>query len=275
MAEVRVPDILTIDKVCAVAVEQIVYRPHNLRVGHGGALTEGDPPDHLGPVPVVIPDLCQDLVAQAAVFQHKPFAVGQQIQRGPNLPFSAVADALVFQHHLFHIGGQGLAKEVKGIVKYHAGCGGDDGLGLVLGETRGAVRAAELHGFQLRQQGQVGADRFQIGIGQLGKVQLLGIAFQLLAQDFHGVGEFDVRESFLHGPEVFQGQIHFPQPNGFYLMQEEEPLFQRIQVKGSRVQYQLPGIRQGHRWAQGHRIVYGDLRHFRLQLLQGRIIVAV
>ena len=160
-------------------------------------------------------------------------------------------------------------------MKYHTGGGGNDGLGLIPGEARGAVRAAELHGFQLRQQGQVGAHRFQVGIGQLGKVQLLGIAFQLLAQDFHGVGEFDVRESFLHGPEVFQCQIHFPQPNGFYLMQEEEPLFQRIQVKGSRVQYQLLCVRQGHRRAQGHRIVHSNPGHFRLQLLQGRIIVAV
>ena len=117
-------------------------------------------------------------------------------------------------------------------MEYYLRGGSNDGFCLLLGKLGGSVAAAELHGLQFRQQGKVGAYGIQVGLGHFGQIQLLGIAGHFLAQNIHGIGKFNNREGLLHGPEILQAQVHFPQVHGFYLVQEQQAFFQSIQVEG-------------------------------------------
>ena len=274
VAEIGVFHILQILELGAVAVLQVIDAADYLRIRQAGAVSEIDPPDHLGPVPIVLPELDQHIAAQSAVLQHEALAVGQQVQGQPDLLLAAVADALLFQDHLFHVRGQGLPVKVEGVVEDGLGGGGNDLLGLLLGKSAVPVFIAELYGLQVRQLPQLGGGLLQSVPRQRRQVQLLGGAFVLPAQNIHGVGEVDVREGLLEALELFQGQGHFGEGHGFHLMQKQQPLLQGVQVKGALAQLQLRSVRQSHRGPQADGVADGHIGQRLLELLQSRVVIA-
>ena len=115
VAKVRVDHIFQVFQRTTGAVCDVFHTPDDGIVGEGrisAADTEADPPDHLGAFPEVLPELCQDLIIQAALIQNKTLAVIQDRQRFAQLGLAIVSDFRFLINDLGIRCGQGLTENL-------------------------------------------------------------------------------------------------------------------------------------------------------------------
>ena len=276
VADVHEPNILQILEVFAAAVRQIVGGAENLRVTHGGgSAADTDPPDHLGAVPVVVPELCHDLVGDLAVFQNESLAVGKQIQCRPNFAFSLVADLHIFNVNFLLGSGKNRAEEVKAVVDDHIGGGLLQGLHILLGQLAVPFPVGQDDFFQRGQHGELLHSFIQLPGGHGGQVKLRGVLFVNLPQQFHLIAESDVGEAAAQSFHLFQSQLRPAQYNGGQLGQMREVRCQGVKIKVLRAQRQLGGIRSKGCRSQRHTVVHIQVRQPLQKLFQHEIIAAL
>ncbi len=154
------------------------------------------------------------------------------------------------------------------------GRGGDQQLGLLLRELGGAVTAAELYGFQLRQQGKLPGHLVQVALLHGGQVQRRYGAVLLPVQKVHGIVEVYIGEGLLHGGKLLQGQVQLVDGHIRHLVQVQQGFLQGVQVVVPGLQVQLCHRRVYKGAAQSHLVENLYLGERALQLLQRFIVVA-
>ena len=156
VADVHKLHIFTVNQVMAVIIYQAVHSPDGLSIRQAAAaLAEVHPPDHLGFVPVVVPDFGQNIIGHLAVFQHEAAAILHQVQRKAHFLFPFVADFRILDVHFLVGGGDGLAKEVKAVMEFYLRSGVHQGFDVLLGQLADAFGVVQLHTFQVWQHSQL------------------------------------------------------------------------------------------------------------------------
>ena len=274
VSKVHETDILAVIQVLAVIIHQVIGAADHLRIRQGAAAAEFHTPNYLGLLPVVVPDLCQNIVGDLAVFQHEALAVLQQIQRQPDFCLALVADLGVLDVHLFIGGGDGGAKEIKAVVEDNLRCRFLQRLGILLAQLADFLTAGKIHIGQIGQQRQLFADfRHTVG-GQVRQIQLCGLGIVLLAQNIHRTGDGDIgigRPQFFH---LFQRDLRGLQPDGLHIGQMDQVFRHGGKVVVADFQYQLGAVRGKGLAAQGHLVNHFQLRQPGLENLQNTIVPA-
>ena len=275
MADVHKLHIFTVNQVMAVIIYQAVHRPDDLSIRQAAAaLAEVHPPDHLGFVPVVVPDFGQNIIGHLAVFQHEAAAILHQVQRKAHFLFPFVADFRILDVHFLVGGGDGLAKEVKAVMEFYLRSGVHQGFDVLLGQLADAFGVVQLHTFQVWQHSQLFRYLPDAIGGQGGQIQLSSLGVVLLAHQFHGTGNVDCFIGSFQLLHLLQGQLRHFQVDELHLRQVHQIFHQCIQGVVSIFQRQLRGVRWEGFSAQVHRIGNCAVRILTLEGFQLGVIMA-
>ena len=245
MSHVHEPHILAVDQILGVLVRQLVGAADDLGIGHAASAAVGNTPDHLGLVPVVLPELRHALIGDFAVFQHEAAAIFQQIQRQTGFRQSLVTDVHVLDVNLRGLGGgKGLAVEVEDVVEGRLRGSLFQGLDVLLCQAAGAVGFHQLHAGQPGKHTQLFAHARHIPGTDSGQVQLGGVHGVLRAADVHRAVDGDVPKGRFQLVDLFQGQLRLFQRDLLHVGQILEILHQRIVVIVPHLQRQLGDLRR-------------------------------
>ena len=249
MADVHVFHIFQIFHGAAGVVGDVVDRPDGVVVSEGvvaAVLAEVHPPDHLGAVPEVLPNLGEDFIIQLAVVQHEAAAIVHHRQRPPQFRLAFVADGLILVNHFLVGGGEGLAEEGEGVLEGDVGCGILQRCHILQGKA-----AAQFHGLQIRQHSQLFAGLTDLGGGHAAQVQLGGVQGNILGEQGDGVIQLHIRIGFQQRVDLLRGQVHGGQGNGGKLGKILQILQQQFVSKAARLQHYRGSLVADLRAAQG------------------------